>query len=141
MKRTTWRLGRPETIVLAWAFVFVFSCAVTVPVAQAGIVSTYKVTQVAPPVFGVTPGSTTTIPDPIVFRETGGLMPVNMPVDALIAGDFTTRPVVSGGVIDANLVPGVIPVGTPFESYFFHFDPGPNGAGYPSSGAVPAEID
>jgi hypothetical protein len=140
MKRTTWRLSRPETIVLAWAFVFLFSCIAAIPVAQAGIVSSYKVTQVAPPV-GVKPGQTTTTPDPVVFPETSGLMPVNMPVDALITGDFTTRPVVSGGIIDANLVPGVIPAGTPFESYFFHFDPGANGGMYPSSGAIPAEID
>jgi hypothetical protein len=141
MTRTKWRLGRPETIALAGAFVFAFSCVVATPVVRAGIVSTYKVTQVAAPV-GVKPAQALTIPDPIVFPEiASGLMPINMPVDAVITGDFTTRPVVSGGVIDSNLVPGVIPVGTPFESYFFHFDPGANGGGYPSTGALPAEID
>jgi hypothetical protein len=62
-------------------------------------------------------------------------------VDALITTDFTTRPVVSGGVIDSNLVPGIIPAGTQFQSYFFHFDPGAAGGGYPSAGALPAEID
>jgi hypothetical protein len=140
MTRNTWRLGRPETIALAWGFVLAFSCVVATPVVQAGIVSTYKVTQVAPPV-GVKPGQVLTSPDPIVFQEVAsGIMQANMPVDALITTDFTTRPVVSGGVIDSNLVPGVIASGTPYQSYFVHFDPGASGGGYPSTGALPAEI-
>jgi hypothetical protein len=112
---------------------------VAVPVAQAGIVSTSNVGYVLPPV-GVKPSQTPTLSFPIVFDEASGVMPANMAVDALLTGDFTTRPVVSGGIIDSNLVPGVIPAGTPYESYIFHFDPLSNGGGYPSSGTVPAQI-
>jgi hypothetical protein len=91
MTRTKWRLGRPETIALAGAFVFAFSCVVATPAVRAGIVSTYKVTQVAAPV-GVKPAQALTIPDPIVFPEiASGLMPINMPVDAVITGDFTNK--------------------------------------------------
>jgi hypothetical protein len=141
----TWNL-RPlhhlEAKYISGALAVLAACLIGVPLAHAGIVSTFKVTQVSPPVAagGVKPGATVTFPDPIVFQEVAnGIMPSNMPVDALIVTDFTTRPVVSGGVIDSSLVPGVIPVGTPFDSYFFHFDPGTNG-GYPSSGSIPADI-
>src|SRR5215210_5663914 len=140
----TWNL-RPlrhnEAKYISGAIVLVLALF-CVPVVNAGIIGTpYKVTLVSPPpVAGVKPSATTTSPDPIIFQEiANGIMPANMLVDALITGDFTTRPAVSGGVIDSNLVPGVIPAGTPFESYFFHFDPGTNG-GYPSTGSLPAEV-
>jgi len=137
-----WPLHHYEAKYISGALLVIAACLISVPSARAGIIGTpYKVTVVSPPGGGVKPGATTTSPDPIVFAETvNGIMPSNMLVDALITSDFTTRPVVSGGVIDSNLVPGVIPAGTPYDSYFFHFDPGTNG-GYPSTGSIPAEID
>lgn len=139
MKSTTWRFARLEAIVSAGAFVFILSCVAVIPVARAGIVSTSNVGYVLPPV-GVKPAQTPTLAFPIVFDEASGVMPTNIPVDALLTGDFTTRPVVSAGVIDASLVPGVIPAGTPYESFIFHFDPLSNGGGYPTSGTAPVQI-
>src|SRR4051812_23452968 len=142
MTSNLWPLHHPEAKYISRALVVLTACLIGVPPANAGIISSFKVTQVSPPVGGVKPGATTTSPDPIVFQEiANGIMPSNILVDALITGDFTTRPVVSGGIIDANLVPGVIPAGTPYDSYFFHFDPGTGASGgYPSTGAIPAEI-
>jgi len=141
MTRNLWSLRHQEAKYISRALVVLTACLISVSVAQAGIISSYKVSQVSPPAGSVKPGVTVTNPDPIIFQEiANGFMPSNMPVDALVAADFTTRPVVSGGVIDSNLVPGVIPAGTPFESYFFHFDPGASGGGYPSTGAIPAEV-
>jgi hypothetical protein len=139
-----WSLRRHEAKCqyIVGALVILLGCfSLAVPIVHAGIISTYKVTQVSPPAGGVTPGATTTIPDPIVFAEGNGLMPVNMPVDLIVAADVAYNPVVSGGVVNPFFVPGVIPAGTPYESYFFHFDPGVNGGFYPSSGSIPSEID
>src|SRR3954469_1480089 len=111
------------------------SCLISVPVTRASLIGCiYKVNEEAPPGTAVKPLQTVTNPDPIVFREVAnGIMSGNMPVDALITTDFTTRPVVSGVVIDSNLVPGLILAGTRYESYLFHFDPGTGGGGcYPS---------
>jgi hypothetical protein len=35
----------------------------------------------------------------------------------------SAAPVVSGNVVNPLLVPAIIPAGTPYESYLFHFDP------------------
>jgi len=140
MNRNLWSLLHNEAKFISGALILLLaSCLFDVPVTRASLIGgTYKVNEVAPPGTGVKPLQTVTNPDPIVFREVAnGIMSGNMPVDALITTDFTTRPVVSGVVIDSNLVPGLILAGTRYESYLFHFDPinDPNfgGAGcYPS---------
>ena len=56
-----------------------------------------------------------------------------MPVDHIVTGNVIATPVVGSSVVNPLLVAGTIPQGTPYESYFFHFDPGnaPLGGNYP----------
>lgn len=141
MTSNPWLSSRHQSILFVYAFVFTVGCFAVASIGHASVItSTTLVTQVAPPGGGVTPGATTGSL-PIVFQETAdGVFTSNMPVDALYTSDFTANPVVSGPVVNANLVSGVIPAGTHYDSYFFHFDP--NGTGnYPFSGSNPAEID
>ena len=48
----------------------------------------------------------------------GGGIPVDHDGSVVAAA-----PVVTGNVVNPLLVPAVIPAGTPYESYLFHFDP------------------
>jgi hypothetical protein len=120
------RFSRPEAIFFACVLVFTLACFVTIPAACAGIVSFSGVTPLpAPPAPGVHPGDQPPIPTPIIFPEQPGAafaLAGGIPVDH-DGSVVTAAPVVSGNVVNPLLVPGVIPAGTPYESYLFHFDP------------------
>ncbi len=124
MTRKLGRMNRPESIFLAWALVVVAACLGAIP-AQAGIVSFSGVTPVpGPPAPNVLPGSQPPVPTPIIFPEQPGVATAlaGIPVDH-DGSVVSAAPVVSGNVVNPLLVPSVIPAGTRYESYLFHFDP------------------
>lgn len=108
-----------------------------------GITSVIGATQLAgPPGPNVLPGSVEQpigfplpIGNPIIFHEvlTGVVKPgVPTPQHPLAAigldvdhngSNVSAAPVVSGNIVNPLLVPALIPVGTQFNSYLFHFDP------------------
>lgn len=108
-----------------------------------GITSTIGATQLAgPPAPNVLPGSVEQpigfplpIGNPIIFPEVlvGVVKPaapsVRHPFAAIgldvdhNGSNVTAAPVVSGNVVNPLLVSALIPVGTQFNSYLFHFDP------------------
>jgi len=122
---------RLDRNVLAGILVFSVACLVAVPAIHASIISTTNVNQVALPGAGVTPEATTTPPNvsggigtPIIFKEVSGVVGAGgLPVDHLVSGNVTVGPAETASVVNPLFVSGVIPAGTPFESYLFHFDP------------------
>jgi hypothetical protein len=93
--------------------------------ACAGIVSFSGVTPLAgPPAPNVLPGSQPPVPSPIIFPELpgSGIALLGIPVDH-DGSVVTAAPVLSGNVVNPLLVSSVIPAGTAYESYLFHFDP------------------
>jgi hypothetical protein len=125
MMRKIGRLGRPESIFLACALVFAVAVFFAIPV-QAGIVGFSGVTPLAaPPSPNVLPGSQPPVPTPIIFPEFAGIgtAPVGgIPVDHN-GSVVVAAPVESSGIVNPLLVSAVIPFGTPYQSYLFHFDP------------------
>ncbi len=77
-----------------------------------------------PPVLSGNPNGTTEGADAIIFREVqGGTVGVGgLPVDH-DGSNVVAAPIISGNLIHPNLVPAVLPLGTFFDSYMFHFDP------------------
>ncbi len=134
MNRNQRRPRRYQSISPACALLFVLGCVAAATPARAGIVSATGVAVVPAP-SSVLVGATTTANQPIIFSEiTGGVSPpVGMPVDHLVSGNVTVSPTITGNVLHSSLVTGTIPAGTPYESYFFHFDPvdSPFGGSYP----------
>jgi hypothetical protein len=124
MTRKLGRQRRPESIFLACALVFVVACLSAIPV-QAGIVSFSGVTPLpGPPAPGVHPGDQPPLPTPTVFPEVlNGVAPVGGIAVDHNGSVVTASPVVSANVVNPLLVSGVIPSGTRFDSYLFHFDP------------------
>jgi hypothetical protein len=125
MTRKLGRLARPDSIFLAWALVFAVACLGTAP-AHAGIVSFSGVTPLpGPPAPNVLPGSQPPLPTPIIFPELigGGIAPVGgIRVDHN-GSVVSASPVESANIVNPALVSAIIPAGTPYDSYFFHFDP------------------
>lgn len=125
MTRKLGRLRRPESIFFVGALVFVVACLSAMP-AQAGIVSFSGVTPLpGPPAPNVHPGSQPPVPTPIIFPEfagTGFALAGGIPVDH-DGSVVVAAPVESTSVVNPLLVSAVIPAGTPYESYLFHFDP------------------
>jgi hypothetical protein len=101
------------------------ACLGAIP-AQAGIVSFSGVTPLAgPPAPNVLPGSQPPVPNPIIFPEQPGaaIAPAGGIAVDHNGSVVSAAPVVTGNVVNPLLVSGVIPAGTPYESYLFHFDP------------------
>lgn len=125
MTRKLGRLSRSESTFLKLALVFVVACLGVAPT-QAGIVSFSGVTPLpGPPAPNVLPGSQPPVPTPIIFPELPGfgIAPVGgIPVDHN-GSVVSAAPVESANIVNPLLVSGIIPAGTPYESYFFHFDP------------------
>ena len=109
----------------ATLLIFFAASLAAAPAAHAGIVSSAGVTELAgPPLPSVHPGAQPALPTPIIFPEVlGGIVPAGgMPVDH--DGTVgTAAPVESNSIVNPLLVSGVIPAGTYFDSYLFHFDP------------------
>lgn len=119
--------ARPFLFVAALSlpvFTFVGSLATS---SHAGIVASSGVTLLGgPPAGNVLPGTQQPTLLPLFFPEVvGGQVssPGGLPVDH-VGSDLAPTLVQSTSVVDAALVAGVIPAGTKFDSYLFHFDPG-----------------
>jgi hypothetical protein len=129
MKLNLRRFSRPEANIFACVLVLTLAIFAAVPAAHAGIVSFSGVTPLpGPPAPNVLPGSQPPLPTPIVFNELAGVGGVGIAPAGGIPVDHdgsvaVAAPVETGNVINPLLVSGVIPAGTPFESYLFHFDP------------------
>lgn len=120
------RLPHRRQYNLIFPAVLILSVGVFVAIpAQAGIVSSSGVTQLASPPSGdVHPGTNTTTPVPIIFPEIlGGVVPAGgVPVDHN-GSVVVASPVESANVLNPTLVAGLIPAGTVVDSYLLHYDP------------------
>src|SRR5262245_1431667 len=124
MSWNRWRFDRHTANLFVWAIIFL-GCLFVVAPADAGIISNTNVTIAAAPA-SVVPGSTITGATPIIFAESSGTIPAGgMPVDHVVTGNISVAPVSATGVVDPSLVKGTLAAGTPYDSYFFHFDFGP----------------
>jgi hypothetical protein len=142
----TWNLRRfcrPEiNNISAWILLLACSCFYAAADVHAGIVSTTGAFQTSAPASNVKPGTKATTPanyagmpttEPIVYFESSGVVGGSgMAVDhkVVTTSTVTITPVLSGNVIQSgpfenekDLNPGTIDPGTPYETYFVHFDP------------------
>lgn len=115
----------------------IFAAAISLPIfafvssfasnSCAGIVASSGVSLIGgPPPGNVLPGTQQPTLLPLFFPEIiGGHVssPGGLPIDH-DGSDLAPTLVQSTSVVDVALVAGVIPAGTNFDSYLFHFDPG-----------------